>query len=85
MRYDKRFLRHQVGVINAMLGHDVDTVTTDTPKSVHLYSTYGGHGVHYIGDAGRGRDALLPCVSARECARYLAGMISAIEIARGIR
>ena len=85
MRYTRAFLEHQVGVINAMLGHDRHSVTTETPGSVHLYSAYGGYGVHYVGVSGRGRDALLPCHPARETARYLAGMISALEIAGGRR
>jgi hypothetical protein len=85
MRYTRGFLRLQIDTVNRMLGHDPDSVTDSTPRSVHLYLAYGGCGVHYVGPSGRGRDSLLPCVSARECARYLAGMVHAIEIARAQR
>ena len=82
MRYTRAFLRLQIDTVNRMLGHNPDTVNDATPRSVQLYLAYGGCGVHYVGPSVRGRDSLLPCVSARECARYLAGMVHAIEITR---
>ena len=83
MRYTKTFLRHQVDVINAMLGNNSDAIYR--PGAIVLYSAYGGYGVHRISAHGSGRDTLLPCVSSRECARFLAGMIAAVEISRGQR
>lgn len=80
MRYSAKFLQHQIGVVNGMLGYGPD-VTAHDVGSVHLYRAYGGYGVHRIADP-YGREVLLPCVSARECARFIAGMLSALQITR---
>ncbi len=85
MRYTKTFLRHQVDVINGMLGHDPENVTGETPRAILLYSAYGGYGVHYVHSSGRGRHTLSACYSARETARFLDGMIKAIELVQGQR
>lgn len=80
MRYTRAWLDHQISVINAMLGVDART-----PGAIVLYPAYGGYGVHRFSVHGSGRESLLPCVTSRECARFLAGMVSALEIAQGRR
>lgn len=81
MRMTKACLQGKVRTINTLLGFEAEPAY-DTQGSVVLYGAYGGHGVHrYSGGHGGVSDLMGGCQTARECARFLDGMIAALYAA----
>lgn len=80
MRITAAHLEAKVLIINRLLGFTSDP-PYPTPGAVMLYSAYGGRGVHRVSNPGGGREDLMGgCQPARECSRFLDGMIAALRI-----
>ena len=80
-RITRSHLHAQVGIVNRLLGHG-DDVAYSTPGALYLSGAYGGHGVfRWCNAAGGASDLMGGHQSARECQRFLSGMIAALRIA----
>lgn len=73
------FLRAMVDRLNRACGYEVSGPGwSKDPDSYRLYQAYGGYGVHRLADDGGTwiRDLTGGCYSARECERFLSGMLA---------
>lgn len=80
MRITAAHLEAKVSTINRLLGF-ASGAPYPTPGAVLLYSAYGGRGVHRVSNTAGGQEDLMGgCQPARECSRFLDGMIAALRI-----
>ena len=79
MRITKSHLEGKVRTVNTLLGHG-ENPAYSTPGAITLYMAYGGYGVHRYSEHGRGAvsDLMGGCQTARECGRFLDGMIATL-------
>jgi len=74
MRVTVSELESIIGRINRTAG-----VESGAIGSVRLYRAYGGYGVHRLANDSGGVEALLPCMTARECGMFLRGMVAGLD------
>lgn len=75
MRYTKKNIQYYIDIINTRLAEK------DNRYTLILYTANGGAGIHALElDGGTGRAELLPCVSTRECYRFVYGMYQMINL-----
>lgn len=86
-RITEKHLRAQVDIVNSYLGFTTDPEKTvgfsKEPGSLSLSGAYGGWTVHRrSGNSGGASDLMGGHHPARECSRFLSGMIEALRIAQ---